>query len=84
MTPPIASMKVSQLLEACDKAGGMLPVEAPGYGTYHLIRDEPTPQEQPLSESDIASLKHGIDDIEHGRSIDADELVAKMRAKYGL
>lgn len=84
MTPPVASMKVSQLLEACNEAGGMIPVEAPGYGTYHLVRDEPIPHEQSLSESDFASLKRGIDDIEHGRSIDADGLVAKMRAKYGL
>ena len=84
MTPPVATMKVSELLEACDKAGGTLPVEVPGYGTYQLIRSEPAPQEQPLSDADIASLKHGIADIENGRCTDADELVAKMRAKYGL
>lgn len=84
MTPPVATMKVSELLEACSDAGGMLPVDAPGYGTYRLVRDNPVPQEQPLSESDVASLKRGVEDFEQGRYSDADELVAKMRAKYGL
>ena len=84
MTPPVATMKVSELVEACDKAGGTLPVEVPGHGTYQLIRSTPAPQEQPLSDADIASLKRGIEDVEHGRFIDADELVAKMKAKYGL
>lgn len=84
MTPPVATMKVSELLEACNDAGGMLPVDAPGYGTFRLVRDNPVPQEQPLSESDVASLKRGVEDFEQGRYSDADELVAKMRAKYGL
>ena len=59
-------------------------VSAPGYGTFELIRTGPAPEEQPLSDSDIASLKDGIADIENGRYIEASALVEKLRAKYGL
>lgn len=83
MAPPVATMKVSELFEACNNAGGVLPVDVPGYGTFHLVRDDSEPQEQRLSESDIVSLKHGIEGFEQDRYSAADELVAKMRAKYG-
>ena len=84
MTPPVATMKASDLLEACNNAGGVLPIDAPGYGTYRLVRDDAKPQKQQLSESDIASLKRGIDDFEQGRYSDAFEFLHEIRAEYGL
>lgn len=84
MTPPVAMLKDTTVLDACEEAGGVLRVSAPGYGTYDLVRCDPALQEEPLSESDIASLKSGIADLESGRYMSMDDFLAEIRAEYGL
>lgn len=85
MTPPVAQLIESGLLDACDEAGGTYRFSVPGRGDYELVRTgQDAETEEHLSESDIASLKQGIADFENGNYSDAFEFLSEIRREYGL
>lgn len=85
MTPPVTMLKDTEALDACEAAGGSLRVSAPGYGDFVLVSSNAaSPPEPSLSAADAASLRQGLADFQNSDYIEASELVAKMRAKYGL
>ena len=86
MVPPMAVIKDDEVFDAFEAAQEpVLTISKPGRRTLAVIdASAGACQEEPLSESDVASLKSGIADFEDGRYIEATVLVEKLRAKYGL
>ena len=75
-----------QLADAYAQAGGPFPVSIDNQPDYVVMStsDFEAYCEPPLSDAEIRSLKQGYDEAMRGELYDAREMLAEIRAEYGI
>lgn len=74
----------SDLCDAYEEARGLFTVSVEGQGGFIVMRPSDLDGEPSLSAAEKASLLSGYDDYLNGRVVDAFEMIAGLRDRYGL